>query len=180
MSQEAQIMFIKGLKELAKLTRSELSDWSMEAYNSVFNNRWDDGIKALKLAFMRIKPQHGMPSPYDLLSLLGEVAPAAPTSRDRGNDTANRILGAISEFGGYRPVEAKESLGGDIWRVVEAMGGWGTLCMIEIDDLTTWRAQIRDAAEGFNKNDYFGGLQLDQSKQIKELIEGQKTGMSLQ
>lgn len=180
MSEESKIKFLKGLVELAKITKTELSDWSLEAYKTVFENRWDDGIKALKLAFMRIKPQQGMPSPYDLLSLLGEVAPAAPTSRDRGNEAANQILEAIRKFGGYRAIDAKRELGDHAWRIVEAMGGWETLCMIEISDLTTWRAQIRDAAEGFSKNDYFDSNRLEPSSSVLKRLEAQKTDMELQ
>lgn len=173
-------VFLNGLEALCARCNFKASRWDVEAYTTVFDNRWDDGVKALKLAFMRIKPQHGMPSPYDLLSLVGEVSPAAPTSRDRGTEAANQILGAVSKFGSYRAIHAKESLGVDIWRIVEAIGGWEILCSIEIDDLPTWRAQIRDAAEGLSKKDYFGSLQIGSSKQVQDLINGQATAISIQ
>ena len=170
--------FINGVESLCLRCNFKPTPWDLEAYVACFEGRWEEGIKALKLAFMRIKPQNGMPSPHDLLSLLGEVAPNAPTSRDAGTEAANAILSAVRVYGGYQAVEARKSIGGHLWRIVEAMGGWEVLCMIEIDSLPTWRAQIRDAAEGFSKNDYFKGNELGPSK-ISELLHNLSTGMDL-
>lgn len=172
--------FIAGLSKLGELTKTDLNDWTMEAYMSVFRDRWSDGIRALKIAFMKIRSNHAMPSAFDLLEFIGEAPPPAPTQRDKASEMSGAILNTIGKFGGYRAREARIFLGEAIWRVVENMGGWETLCMMEIDDMPTWRAQIRDAAEGISKIDYFAAqLSSSQSQEVIHLIENQTTGMKL-
>lgn len=42
-----------------------------------------------------------------------------------------KVNKAVRWYGYYREAEAHEKLGGDVWRAVEAVGGWREVCMCE-------------------------------------------------
>src|ERR1700733_8938384 len=59
----------------------------------------------------------------------------------QGEEAVGMILLAIRNFGYMRPEEAREDLG-DLWRIVEMLGGWRRVC--ESEWTTTTTAQCRD------------------------------------
>lgn len=169
--------FWNGLHELAKFHKMELSLWNLEAYALAFTQLgFDRGIEALKVAFMKAGGNSAMPSADKLLEFIGIAPKEAPKSRDRGIEAASTILEAIAKFGGYKAIQAKEYLGEDLWEVVRGMGGWEELCMTNLDEIGTLRAQIRDLAEAKLKIKSAGGdnsFLLDsgpRSKEIRNII----------
>ena len=52
-----------------------------------------------------------------------------------------KVTKAISNYGYYRPDEARAFLGEDIWRAVEMVGGWSDICISE-DPETVISAQF--------------------------------------
>lgn len=62
-------------------------------------------------------------------------AVAQATSDAQGKLSAGeawrKVIKAISNYGCYRPDEAREYLGPDIWRAVEYIGGWTDTCLSE-------------------------------------------------
>lgn len=55
-----------------------------------------------------------------------------------------KIIQAISEIGPYRSVDARAFIGEDGWRAVERFGGWAQICLVENDQVTSTRAQLRN------------------------------------
>lgn len=49
----------------------------------------------------------------------------------------SRVRKAISQWGYYRPDEARAALGEEIWRAVEMVGGWQELCVGDGDTAVT-------------------------------------------
>lgn len=66
-------------------------------------------------------------------------------------ETASRIIGSISKFGWANPTGAAYYIGPLGWEIVQRFGGWNYICEnLGIGtglDLTTFNAQIRDAAK---------------------------------
>lgn len=52
-----------------------------------------------------------------------------------------KVRKAISRWGYYRPIEAHEALGDELWGVIEQVGGWSYLNTTE-DDISTISAQF--------------------------------------
>lgn len=184
MTDQSKAMFLKGLMELAKMTKTELCDWSIEAYCSVFDQKWDQGIQSLKIAFMKVRSNQGMPSPIDLMGFVGVKMPDPISGRDEGINATASILDAVSKFGLYQPILAKNHLGPKLWRVVEMAGGWQLICGIQIDQLPTWKAQLRELAETIGKMDYFEEKQnqLDSAKNfnVANLIEATSSALDIE
>lgn len=148
----AKDLFLDGLVKLAERCKCELSDWDYDAYLSVFEPLgFDKGVTAIKHAFLSNSNGSRMPAPYDMLEFIGIKRPEAPKTRDEANDITANIVNAIAVFGGYKAIEAREHLGEHAWEVVEGFGGWESLCMTEIDQFPTIRAQMRDLSESKQK-----------------------------
>jgi hypothetical protein len=168
-----EAMYTKGLYELSDLTKSKMNPWMLEAYVEIFRGRYEDGIKALKVAFMKTRSNSPMPSPADLLSFVGETTPQAITARDEANEMAGMIIKAVTKFGWPNAKAAKEFLGDDGWRIVEMSGGWSTICDMDVDQLPSWRAQLRELSEAVTKKQHFGLPTLEagnQTKQIESIV----------
>lgn len=70
-----------------------------------------------------------------------------------GQYTANKIGEAISRFGGYRAMEAKEWLGDLAWETVKRHGGWWDLCNIDsMQDLEFLKKDMQKTAESIYRN----------------------------
>lgn len=142
-------MYARGLESLAKQCNTSLDpDWAIPAYMSVFKDiGYDKGCDALKLAFMKARGHGQMPSPADLLELVGHKLPEPPTLRDQANEIASAVIKAVSDYGSYQSNAARARLGPFAWDIVEAYGGWDTVCNMEHEDEGMHRAQLRDLAE---------------------------------
>lgn len=167
-------IFLNGLQRLAERCNFILSDWEIEAFNFAFRDLgFEKGIEALKIAFFTIRGNQ-MPAPMDLLEMIGVNRIEAPKPRDAANDLAGKIIEAIGSIGGYNPGRAKEKLGDRAWDAIQAFGGWANLCMIEIDEQQTVRAQLRDILESRMKIQNFESRPMiesgNKSKQILEMV----------
>lgn len=177
-----KVRYINGIQSLAARCNFIPTDWDMEAYLRAFEKvGYEKGIEAIQIALMSCRGNSPMPSPMDLLALVGIKIPEPVTSRDHGVDIANKIIDAVAKFGGYQAVAAKAHLGEDAWRVVEGMGGWNNLCMMEIDDVAAYRAQIRESADVALKKSHFTAIGSGSTNaDVQKLISAQTTGMNLQ
>lgn len=73
----------------------------------------------------------------------------AISPEDAAIQISGRILGAVAAIGPYRPQEAREAIGEIGWHVVQAEGGWQTICEIKTDDIPIRKAQWRNMARTF-------------------------------
>ena len=107
-----------------------------------------------------------------------EKADGGATDRDKGMLISGEIVNAISRFGQYQTIEAKEHLGKTAWYVVERSGGWHDLCLIQNSDLPAVRAQLRDIATSAlklkNKKTNFTELENKANKEMLSLGDSLK------
>lgn len=75
----------------------------------------------------------------DISDLLGRIDPKSDPTEEAG-----KIIEAVPAFGKYQATEARFFLGEKLWAAVQLYGGWENLCQVEIDQLGTVRAQLRD------------------------------------
>lgn len=77
---------------------------------------------------------------------------AAACPEERPEDAAAlivaRIYGAIASIGPYNAASARRTIGDTGWEIVQAEGGWSTLCeSVTYDNAPTHKAQWRRLAE---------------------------------
>lgn len=85
------------------------------------------------------------PLPVKLKSMIGY----ALNPDDEAIQISGRILGAIAAIGPYQSEQAREAIGEIGWEVVQAEGGWQTICEIQTDDIPIRKAQWRNLAKSF-------------------------------
>jgi len=101
---------------------------------------------ALAINTYRNDPRNDrFPLPVKLKSMVG----LAINPEDEAIQISGRILGAIASVGPYRSQEAREAIGEIGWQVVQAEGGWQTICEIQTDDIPIRKAQWRQLAKTF-------------------------------
>lgn len=83
-----------------------------------------------------------MPSANELYA----AATGVLDDKDESQDTADRIIAAISKFGSYRSADALAAVGEVGEEVIRRFGGWAQICDVTNDQLGTLRAQLRDSA----------------------------------
>lgn len=142
-------------------TEAQAAAW-LEFFASV---NPEDFLKAIK---SHIATNKFIPCVADLNELLN------PPKNDFG---AQKIIQAIGKFGSYDEIGAKAYLG-DLWPAVERYG-WKNLCLLEVDQLPTITAQLKQVVEVINKrNTESASLQrLDNSRESLEVI-GMASGLA--
>lgn len=85
------------------------------------------------------------PLPVKLKAMVG----LAINPEDEAVQISGRILGAIAAIGPYRSQDAREAIGEVGWQVVQAEGGWQTICEVQTDDIPIRKAQWRNLAKTF-------------------------------
>ena len=85
------------------------------------------------------------PLPVKLKAMVG----LAVNPEDEAVQISGRILGAIASIGPYRVQDAREAIGEIGWQVVQAEGGWQTICEVQTDDIPIRKAQWRNLAKTF-------------------------------
>lgn len=176
--------FLKGIEVLSARCNFNPTEWDIDAYIMAFEEvGFEKGVEAIKIAFLRLRGGSQMPSPMDLMGFVGVKMPDPISGRDEGINATASILAAVSKFGLYQPFMAKDHLGPKLWRVVEMAGGWQIICGIEIDQLPTWKAQLRELAESISKMEYFEEKQnqLDSAKNfnVANLIEATSSALDI-
>jgi hypothetical protein len=141
------------LQELGRMHNSHVSPFVLSMYESELEKHgWDKVANALKQIF---KSSKKFPTIAEIETEMGIIKPEA---RDESDHMAGEIIKAISKFGEYQAVKAKEHLGDLAWTAIERMGGWGALCMTDIDQLQTLRAQLRGMCQSVRAMDSVGRL----------------------
>lgn len=81
--------------------------------------------------------------PPTIADIRGAVADATRDANGTlsAGDAWRKVRKAISNYGFYRPDEARAYLGEDVWRTVEMVGGWSEICVGE-DSETVLSAQF--------------------------------------
>lgn len=73
------------------------------------------------------------PTIADIRGAVAEATKDASGTLSAG-DAWHKVRKAVSNYGFYRPDEARAFLGDDIWHAVEMVGGWSELCVGENSD----------------------------------------------
>lgn len=132
---------MKMLQEMAKRTKADITPFTLEVYRKELNSHgWDKVAKGLNKLFRSLK---FFPTIADIEEAMGI---REPDEDDKANLIGSEILATAARYGEYRIGEAEKALGPTAWEVVRRMGGWPAVCMTEIDDHGTFRAQARDIA----------------------------------
>lgn len=128
------------LKVLAKgYGKENISKEQLEFYTEVLSTELS--IEEIKISLRKIV------TTSKFFPSIAEIIEAARGSaQDQAVDSSAKIIQAIQEFGSYQLKEAQEFLG-NLWPVVEGVGGWKYLCSLSNDDLGILRAQMRDLAK---------------------------------
>lgn len=117
----------------------EVRDFALEVYARRMRAvPYQDAMRALYEAAAGGR----MPSADELHA----AATGAIAAADEAQDTADRIIRAISSCGWNNSARAMEAIGPVGQEVVRRFGGWGQVCEVETKELGTLRAQLRDSA----------------------------------
>lgn len=135
---------------------------------------FDRAVEAL-FSIARVKGFGRVPTVQEILTAAGHQEDL--TSEEEANLLADQIFKAASRFGQYRIGEAAKALGPKGWGVAGDM--WEEICMSEVDNRTTLRAQLRKSLMAHSANEKVkeSHVQLEEGKFdalkfIKESMDG--------
>ena len=141
MQKNPKEIIFEALRRLAIIKGQDITSERIELYCEILEqyplNKTCDAIKTFVLK------KSNFP---DLPDIIAIIEPTLDI-RDVANEMAGEIINAILKFGATNLADAKICLGDLAWYVVERSGGWGILCLTEIDNLGTLRAQLRDMSK---------------------------------
>ena len=137
--------FSKRLLVHAQITRFDLTPDVVDAYDRILAPHGYARIcSALDELLATRSPRDGFPS---IREILARVAPEMDPQAS-AVVAANRIWGAVAAHGWPNARSARGELGEEVWRVVEAAGGWATICSdANVMDPGTFKAQLRELAK---------------------------------
>lgn len=137
--------FTRRLLVHAQLTKFELTAEVIDAYDRILGpHGYDRVCSALDAMLSTRSPRDGFPSIKEILTA---ISPELDT-QSAAVVAANRIWGAVAAHGWPNARSARGSLGETIWAVVEAAGGWATVCSDANEmDPGTFKAQMRELAK---------------------------------
>jgi hypothetical protein len=132
--------FKKIFKACSEMAGRTLSDTILDMYIQSFNKTDFQAIKKVMVEFFKCSK---FPSVNDILSRIGEkeISP-----EERARTLAQEVISAIGKFGWCNERDAKNHFGPD-WDIITGFQGWGLLCNLQNDDLSTFSAQFRNYAE---------------------------------
>jgi hypothetical protein len=127
-------------KACNEVAGKNLSDNILAMYIQSFNKTDYQAIKKVMMEFIKCGR---FPTINDILSRIGEkdISP-----EERARTLAQEVISAIGKFGWCNEKDAKNHFGPD-WDVITGFQGWGLLCNLQNDDLSTFSAQFRNYAE---------------------------------
>lgn len=148
---------------LAKYYREQMDDERLSMFAEDLS---DLSIEELAIAIKQAKHTiTKMPFPSQLRAFVGR---AQISNEDQAQLISTDILAAISKFGYTNQEKAKEFLGDLGWGVVQRQGGWSNLCsLVDDQNFTTFRAQLRGIALSFLNNKYNFTQNEDIKKDLK-------------
>lgn len=102
-----------------------------------------DELRAACKLYRQDAKNERFPLPAKLIAL----ARPKESPEDAGREIAAKIIDAVYKDGHANPERARSRMGEEGWSIVSRMGGWSQFCAeLTNDNLTTFRAQIRDLA----------------------------------
>lgn len=117
-----------------------------------------DELRAACKLYRQDPKNDRFPLPAKLIALVRPVASA----EDIGRDTAAAIIDAVHRAGNNNSERAREIMGELGWAIVARMGGWACFCQeLTNENLTTYRAQIRDLAATMHRTKVFSAVRTD-------------------
>jgi hypothetical protein len=170
---------IEILEHLAIYYRETLSPIQLAMYAEDLSALTPEQlIKAVK-AYRQNPTNKFFPIPAALIAIIHP----AETEIDDGRDIASRVIAAVSKFGSYQALNAKEYIGEIGWECVKRMGGWVTLCAeLTEENKGIMNAQIRDLSVTLKKKSMNGTIATPQdfpnmlpdgtSKPVLDLVRG--------
>ena len=107
------------------------------------------------------KSEHKFPSLAKIIDTIDG------TKDEQAQDQVANIIYSVSRYGQYDTSSAKEFLGPIGWSMVQAFGGWQTLCKLESKQMGIARAQLRDTYRMVSNK-------IEKAKQIETASMGNK------
>lgn len=139
---------------------------SLKAWQAVLANEAYEDVKAGLLAYTR----HGKfaPTVADILEQVRHLK-AAQANEMTAEEAFAMVLESVARHGYYRETDAQRSLPEHIWQTVKTIG-WKNICLSNISEQGTLRAQFRNA---------YNGIQERKEKQKKFVDVMQLTGETM-
>ncbi|MGD9855475.1 MAG: hypothetical protein AB7U20_11065 [Planctomycetaceae bacterium] len=129
---------------LAVLSAATGHAFTTEQATVWFDLLGDLDVAALQAAVKRVLMEREYPG----LPPLGQIRRYATEATHGTSVTAERAFArvheAISRYGYPDPAGARQSLGPEIWAVMQGIGGWDRICDSPIDQRSALFAQFRD------------------------------------
>lgn len=136
--------FLKGLLVLAEMCDKTLSKEMIAMYDAELAEvGYARLASAIRTVIRTRKSRDGFPS----ISELAQAAGAVKDAQSEGDEAANRIVQAISDFGWSSPASAREFIGELGWLVVQRAGGWESVCDVTVKQVPFVRKQYADMAK---------------------------------
>jgi len=132
--------FKQLFKACSEVAGKNFSENIILMYLKSFEKTDFQGIKKVMFEFFKCGK---FPSVNDILSRIGEkdISP-----EERARTLAQEVISAIGTFGWCNERDAKNHFGPN-WDIITGFQGWGLLCDLQNDDLSTFAAQFRNYAE---------------------------------
>lgn len=143
-----QRTFLNRLGALAKLSGLVLEKEIIGLYDGAFKQiGYDKGVTAIEHVILNRRSRDPFPSIADLK----RVGSREPDEMDQAVEASNRIVEAVSKFGGcnadLNAPQARKFMGDIAWYVVERNGGFVNLCsQLTASTIGTFKAQFRELA----------------------------------
>jgi hypothetical protein len=132
--------FRKLFKGCCEMSGKNLSNNILDTYLMFFKNSDFLAIKKVMLEFFKTAK---FPTVNDIKSRIGEIE---ISPEERARVLAQEVIAAIGQFGWCNERDAKNHFGPN-WDIITGFQGWGLLCNLQNDDLSTFSAQFRNYAE---------------------------------
>lgn len=137
---------------LAEYLQATMSLEQLEMYTKEF-----DSAEYLGACIVALKKDPDIRSGF--MPLPAKIKAALEKSvEDQAYETVNKILRCATEIGHYQAASARDTMGPVAWSVVQAYGGWQTVCQIDTKAIGTAFAQLRDIAISMEKVNRIGGM----------------------
>lgn len=141
MNQQNKSRIFNQLRNLALLKNKDVTDQVLELYTEILSRSFglEESMSAIQYFMLNEK---WFP---DISEIIKKIQ--FPNGEDgEAREEVEKIFEAFFEFGYKRATKARESLGEDLWEVVEKRGGWLKFYneINTTNNLSTIRAQLRE------------------------------------
>jgi len=114
------------------------------------------------------------------IGLLEDLGSGNRTASDAALEAPGWILSLIERYGMPNERDARKAAGPELWKVIELVGGWRSLCETpSYDNWATIAAQIREVAKSAYRRMAAGGLDAIDTKNRGRISEGGDVAMAV-